>query len=285
MNHLAIEIEEDDNRYISDEDFGYFQDLVFQLAGITLSSKKKDLLLTRLTSHFKNTQFMNYSEYRNYLEGLPNSHEEWQRFINLMTTNKTDFFREIRHFEYIEEVLIPKWINSKKIEVKIWSAACSTGEEPYSLAMFLEEKLPKEMTYKILASDIDTNVLNKAQNAVYSMAKESEIPESFRQKSIEYGKGSIDGWFRVKAHLKNKITFKTFNLVDDLLPENEKFDLILCRNVMIYFSKIIVEKVAINLARSSNKDSTLFIGHSESLQGTNTPWKVSTASVYLNNKR
>ena len=84
---------------------------------------------------------------------------------------------------------------------------------------------------------------------------------------------------------KNKIIFKTFNLVDDLLPENEKFDLILCRNVMIYFSKIIIEKVAINLARSSNKDSTLFIGHSESLQGTNTPWKVSTASVYLNNKR
>ena len=284
MSYLASNSRQDD-RYISDEDFGYFQDLVFKLAGITLNDKKKDLLLTRLTSHFKNTQFENYSQYRNYLEGLPSSHEEWQRFINLMTTNKTDFFREIRHFEYIEEVLIPKWISSKKKEINIWSAACSTGEEPYSLAMFLEEKLPEGMAYKILASDIDTNVLKIAQNGVYSIVKAPEIPESFQQNSIEYGNGSIKEWFRIKAHLKNKITFKTFNLVDDQLPQNEKYDLILCRNVMIYFSRAVVEKVAINLAHSCTQEGTLFIGHSESLQGTNTPWKVLTASVYSKNKR
>lgn len=274
-----------EERYLSDEDFGYFQGLVFKLAGITLSDKKKDLLLTRLSSHLKNRQFESYSDYRHYLEGLSDSHEEWQSFINLMTTNKTDFFREIRHFEYIEEVLIPKWVSAKKTEVKVWSAACSTGEEPYSLAMFLEEKLPRGMTYKIFASDIDTNVLKRAQNAVYSMAKESEIPEPLRKKSIEYGQGAINEWFRIKAHLKNKITFQTFNLVEDQIPENEKFDLILCRNVMIYFSRAIVEKVAINLARSCTNEATLFIGHSESLQGTNTPWKVSTASVYAKNRR
>ena len=284
MNQIAFSNLKDD-RYISDEDFIYFQSLVFKLAGITLNDKKRDLLLTRLSSHLKNTQFEDYAEYRHHLEGLSSSDEEWQKFINLMTTNKTDFFREIRHFEYIEEVLIPKWKAAKKTEVKVWSAACSTGEEPYSLAMFLEEKLPTGMKYKILASDIDTNVLNKAQNAVYSLAKEPEIPESLRQNSIQYGQGAIHDWFRIKAHLKNKITFKTFNLVDDLLPESEKFDLILCRNVMIYFSREIIEKVAINLARSSAKDATLFIGHSESLQGTNTPWKVTTASVYSQNRR
>ena len=284
MNQIAFSNLKDD-RYISDEDFIYFQSLVFKLAGITLNDKKRDLLLTRLSSHLKNTQFEDYAEYRHHLEGLSSSDEEWQKFINLMTTNKTDFFREIRHFEYIEEVLIPKWKSAKKTEVKIWSAACSTGEEPYSLAMFLEEKLPSGMKYKILASDIDTNVLNKAQNAVYSIAKESEIPESLRKNSIQYGHGAIHDWFRIKAHLKNKIIFKNFNLVEDLLPENEKFDLILCRNVMIYFSREIIEKVAINLARSSAKDATLFIGHSESLQGTNTPWKVTTASVYSQSKR
>lgn len=274
-----------EERYISDEDFDYFQALVFKLAGITLSNKKRDLLLTRLSSHLKNTHFESYSDYRHYLEGLPESHEEWQSFINLMTTNKTDFFREIRHFEYIEEVLIPKWVSARKTEVKIWSAACSTGEEPYSLAMFLEEKLPVGMTYKIFASDIDTNVLKKAQNAVYSMAKETEIPEAIRKKSIQYGQGSINEWFRIKPHLKSKITFQSFNLVEDQIPENEKFDLILCRNVMIYFSRAIVEKVANNLARSCTNEATLFIGHSESLQGTHTPWKVATASVYSKNRR
>lgn len=284
MSELAIQQISQDERFIKDEDFAYFQALVFKLSGITLSDKKRDLLLTRLSSHLKKSDLGSYSDYRNYLQGLPENHGEWQSFINLMTTNKTDFFREIRHFDYIEEVLIPKWIQSKKSEIKVWSAACSTGEEPYTLAMFLEAKLPAGMTYKIFASDIDTNVLAKAKNGVYSMVKESEIPEDYRKKSIEYGRGEIADWFRIKSSLKSKITFSAFNLVEDSL-EDEKFDLILCRNVMIYFSRAVVEKVANNLAKSCLDDGILFIGHSESLQGTKTPWKVTTASVYSKNRR
>lgn len=283
MSELAIQFSKDE-RVINDEDFAYFQALVFKLSGITLSDKKRDLLLTRLTSHLKNSNLGTYSDYKNYLQGLPENHGEWQNFINLMTTNKTDFFREIRHFEYIEEVLIPKWIQSKKTEIKVWSAACSTGEEPYTLAMFLEAKLPAGMSYKIIATDIDTNVVTKARNGVYSMAKETEIPQEFRKNSIEYGRGEIADWFRIKSTLKNKVTFRNFNLVDDSM-EDEKFDLILCRNVMIYFSRAIVEKVAINLSKSCGDDGILFIGHSESLQGTKTPWKVTTASVYSKNRR
>lgn len=273
-----------EERSIKDEDFAYFQALVFKLSGITLSDKKRDLLLTRLSSYVNKNNLGSYTDYRKYLEALPENHEEWQNFINLMTTNKTDFFREIRHFEYIEEVLIPKWIQSKKTEIKVWSAACSTGEEPYTLAMFLEAKLPAGMTYKIFASDIDTNVLNKAKNGVYSMIKESEIPEEYRKNSIQYGRGEISDWFRIKSSLKSKITFANFNLVDDTL-DSEKFDLILCRNVMIYFSRAIVEKVANNLSKSCADDGILFIGHSESLQGTKTPWQVTTASVYSKNRR
>lgn len=284
MSDLAIQQFSKDERVIKDEDFEYFQSLVFKLAGITLSDKKRDLLLTRLTTHLKKINLGSYSDYRNYLQGLPKDHEEWQSFINLMTTNKTDFFREIRHFDYIEEVLIPKWIQAKKTEVKVWSAACSTGEEPYTLAMFLEAKLPVGMSYKIMASDIDTNVIEKAKNGVYSMGKESEIPHEYRKNSIDYGRGEIADWFRIKHSLKNKITFFNLNLVDQSL-EGEKFDLILCRNVMIYFSRAVVEQVANNLARACGDDGILFIGHSESLQGTKTPWKVSTASVYSKNRR
>lgn len=264
---------------MKDEDFEYFKVLVFDLCGITVNEKKRDLLLTRLSSHLKNSTFETYSDYRRYLQGLNHDHPEWQAIINIMTTNKTDFFREMRHFDYIEEVLIPYWVKNKKTEVLIWSAACSTGEEPYSLAMFMEEKLPKDISYKIIASDIDTNVISKAKNAVYSISKENEIPDSF-QKYIQRGKGNIEAWFRIKSQVKSKIEFRQFNLIEDQMPESIKFDLILCRNVMIYFSREIVEKVAINLSRSCHNDGELFIGHSESLQGTKTPWSVLTPSIY-----
>ena len=269
-----------EERYIKDEDFRFFQELVFNLAGITLSEKKRDLLLTRLGSYLRNKEFKDYTDYRHYLEKLPEDHVEWQALINLFTTNKTDFFREIAHFKYIENKLIPYWISSNKKEVKIWSAACSTGEEPYSLAMFLEQKLPSNIKYTIYASDIDTNVLSKAKNAVYNMTKEEEIPESFRKDSIQYGKETIKEWFRIKPHLKNKIKFFSHNLVDDALPDDEKFDLILCRNVMIYFSRQVIEQVAIKLYKSCMDGGELFIGHSESLQNTETSWVLSVPSVY-----
>lgn len=275
-----------EERFMKDEDFAYFQALVFKLAGITLSDKKRDLLLTRLSSHIKKNNFSSYSDYRSFLESVNDSHEEWQNFINLMTTNKTDFFREIRHFEYIEEVLIPYWIKSGKKEINVWSAACSTGEEPYSVAMFLEDKLPKDMTFKIWATDIDTKVIDRAENAVYSMAKENEIPESYHQpKFIQYGKGAINEWFRINPRLKSKITFRQFNLVEDEMPAEMKFELILCRNVMIYFSREIVERVAINLSKSIREDGVLFIGHSETLQGTKTLWGVTSPSIYSKKKR
>lgn len=280
MNELNATPKFREERYITDEDFRYFQDLVFNLAGITLSDKKRDLLLTRLGSYLRNKDFSTYTEYKNYLQRLPTDHEEWQLLINLFTTNKTDFFREIAHFNYIENTLIPFWIESKKKEVKIWSAACSTGEEPYSLAMFLEKKLPSHIKYTIFASDIDTNVLSKAQNGVYSMAKETEILDFLRKDSIEYGKGAIKDWFRIKANLKSKINFFSHNLVDGTLATTEQFDLILCRNVMIYFSREIVEQVANKLYQSCIDGGELFIGHSESLQSTETPWVLTLPSVY-----
>lgn len=269
-----------DEKNIQDDDFIFFQNLVLKLAGIYLSEKKRDLLKTRLGPYLRNSHFKNYGEYRDYLEGLKENHPEWQSLINLLTTNKTDFFREPAHFEFIEEVLIPLWIKAQKKEIHIWSAACSSGEEPYTLAMFLEKKLPSGINYKILATDIDTVILKKAENGVYPISKQAEIPEDFRGHSIDYGNHEVADWFRIKQSLKKKITFKNHNLIEDKLPQEQLFDLVLCRNVMIYFPKEIVGMVATKLYRATLQEGYLFIGHSESLQASKTAWTSAAPSIY-----
>lgn len=265
---------------IQEEDFVYFQSLFLKLAGIFLSEKKRDLLKTRLGPYLRKNNFLDYGAYISFLKGLPDTHPEWQNLINLMTTNKTDFFREPAHFDFIETTIIPQWVNAGKTEVHIWSSASSSGEEAYTLAMFLEKKLPKSIMYKILATDIDTAILNRGQNGVYSILKENEIPLEYRSDSIDYGTRDIKSWFRVKIKLKSNITFKQHNLIEDTLPSEQMFDLILCRNVMIYFPKDIVEKVANKLYKACHLEGYLFIGHSESLQASNTSWLSSAPSVY-----
>jgi chemotaxis methyl-accepting protein methylase len=269
-----------DNAEIGDDDFLFFQNLIMRLAGISMSSKKRDLLQSRLTPYIRDNNFKTYSDYRYYLENLNHENDEWQRLINLFTTNKTNFFRERSHFEYIEKSLIPFWKETKLKDVKIWSAACSGGEEPYSLAMFLEKKLPHNISYQVFASDIDTDILNKAMNGVYSKVKQPEIPTEYQKDSIALGKGEVGQWFRIQPHLKDKIVFFSHNLIKENLPSNEVFDLILCRNVMIYFSKPVIEKVARKLYEHCTAKGSLFIGHSESLQGTQTKWFMDTPSVY-----
>ncbi len=281
MSALAANFEASfDEKNIQDEDFKYFQNLVLNLAGIYLSEKKRDLLKTRLGPYLRNSNFRNYHDYRKYLEGLSPEHKEWQGLINLITTNKTDFFREPAHFEYIEDTLIPLWIKAGKKEIHVWSAACSSGEEPYTLAMFFEKHLPAGMTYKILASDIDTVILSKAQNGVYPVSKLPEIPEEFIKDSIDHGTREVSGWFRMKKHLKKNISFKIHNLIGEGLPQEQLFDLVLCRNVMIYFPKDVVGSVATKLYQATGSDGYLFIGHSESLQANKTPWFPAAPSIY-----
>ncbi len=268
-----------EEKYMQDEDFAYFQALVLNMTGISLGEKKRDLLQTRLGPYIRDNNFKNFSGYRQYLNTLPSDHAEWQKLINLVTTNKTDFFREPAHFDYIETNLIPQWIKMGKKEVHIWSAACSSGEEPYTLAMFLESKLPKDIKYKFFASDIDTNILVKAQNGVYPHSKYHEIPEEFK-KSVDLGRGVVSDWFRIKKNLKDNITFEIYNLIEDSMPGNQLFDLVLCRNVMIYFPKEIIKIVADKIYQSTTKEGTLFIGHSESLQAIKSGWLPHAPSVY-----
>lgn len=265
---------------LKEHELKYFCEMIENLAGIVLKASKHDLIKTRLRSRLVQMGFTNYSEYKNYLSSLPKQHEEWQSFINLLTTNKTDFFREPKHFDFLVQFFLPEWLKTNQKTLNIWSAASSTGEEAYTIAMILDKHLPKGREFKIFATDIDTNVVNSASNAVYSVSKKIEIPLEYHKNCLEFGKGEASGWFRIKQRIKDKVTFKQYNLIENKSPINEDtYDLIFCRNVFIYFAPKSVELVAKKLYQSTKPKGYLFIGHSESFQGLSHDWKLAGPSI------
>ena len=163
---------------LKETELRFFCKLIEDLAGISLKPGKHDLVKARLRSRLNHHGMSSYEDYKHYLEGLPKNDPEWESFINMLTTNKTDFFREPKHFEYLVETILPEWLKTSEKTLKIWSAASSTGEEAYTLAMVLDRYLPKDRDFKILATDIDTKVVKFAQNAVYPISKKSKFPQN-----------------------------------------------------------------------------------------------------------
>jgi chemotaxis protein methyltransferase CheR len=251
---------------LSPSDFLFFRDLIFQLSGIHLTEKKRDLLLARLRSHIEKNKIGSFADYRALLENVEPNHPELQRFVNLMTTNKTDFFREPKHFNFIINDLIPYFSENQKTDITIWSCASSTGEEPYTLSMVFSEHLPQGFQFKILATDIDTQVLSKAQNGVYPISKLSEIPEEYQGHNLNIGHEKVAGWFKISDSIHKKITFQQHNLIENSSLSDEKFDIIFCRNVLIYFTPETIRALMLKLHRTLKRDGLLFIGHSESIQ-------------------
>jgi chemotaxis protein methyltransferase CheR len=261
-------------------DLLYFCQTIERIAGIALKPSKHDLVRTRLRSRVAVGGYASFAEYRQFLESLPKDDPEWQHFTNLLTTNKTDFFREPKHFEFLISRILPEWLETKQGTFNVWSAASSTGEEPYTLAMVLDRHLPKDRTFRILATDIDTTVLGHTKNAVYPISKKDELPPEYQQSSIDIGRNEARGWFRIKPHLKEHVQCKTHNLVGPTTPGDEVFDLVLCRNVLIYFAPQTIERVQNKLFRTAKPGAYLFIGHSESFQGLEHRWSSVGPSVF-----
>lgn len=264
---------------LDEVDLRFFSDMIFKLTGINLTPAKSDLLKTRLRKRLQDRGFSSYREYRVLLENIPQSDPEWQLFINILTTNKTDFFREPKHFEYLIEKFIPEWIKTDEQTLQVWSAASSTGEEAYTLAMVLNKHLPKDRSFFILGTDIDTNVLKKAKNAVYSMMKFHEIPTEY-QSMVDIGADEVSGWFRIKNEIKNKVHFEQHNLIEGNFPTGKPFDIVFCRNVLIYFSRETVAQVNRKLFSATKSDGVCMIGHSESFHNIAHQWKSHEASIY-----
>ena len=252
----------DDSRefLFTDQDFERIRKLIYDRAGIALSPIKRDMVYSRLARRLRVTGIRTFGEYLRLLE--QGSSTELEAFTNSLTTNLTSFFREEHHFPLLQEFLQPRL---HKGNINIWCSASSTGEEPYSIAMSVAElygSIPSNV--KILASDLDTNVLDKARQGIYPIDRLNKVPEPLARKYFLRGGSVPEGYAQVKPELQSLLVFRQINLLDASWPMRGPFDAIFCRNVMIYFDKPTQYKILSKFVPLMMQDSLLFAGHSES---------------------
>ncbi|MBF0313411.1 MAG: protein-glutamate O-methyltransferase CheR [Oligoflexia bacterium] len=269
---------------LSDRDFNYLKDLIYRVAGLKLNETKKTLMQSRIYRRLIQLELDGYRQYIQYLEQNPT---EMEFYINALTTNKTDFYREKQHFDYLRHEYIPKLntLLSKQHNSKtlmIWSAACSTGEEVYTLAMEFNDIIsayPK-IDFRILGTDINTKVLDLAKTGVYARELiEHTVPLNIAAKSLLRGTGRCSGHYKIREELKSKIKFRQYNLMgEERFPT--QFDIIFVRNVLIYFDREGITKVIGNLLSHLRQDGLLFIGHSENLHGVDDQLKMIRSAVF-----
>ena len=250
----------------TDRDFKLVQQLVAEHTGINLTEAKKDLVYGRLSKRIRKLGLSSFQEYINYVN---DDHEsELINFINAITTNLTSFFRENHHFEYLRNKLIPELLqrNEDTRKIRIWSAGCSTGEEPYSIAITVLEALEQHPNWdvRILATDLDTNVVATATAGRYTEERITGIDKATKKRWFLKGSGNNSGHVRVSRELQDIITFRQLNLMNQW-PMKGSFDIIFCRNVVIYFDKPTQRVLFDRYANILSDNGGLFIGHSETL--------------------
>jgi chemotaxis protein methyltransferase CheR len=250
----------------TDKHFSRIRKFVTAHTGIVLTDAKKDMVYGRLSKRIRAQFEGSFDAFCHAVDEGDKAEQEY--LINAITTNLTAFFRENHHFEYLRDKLIPELLRQKQQsrKIRIWSAGCSTGEEPYSLAMTLREAIPgiDNWDVKILATDLDANVVQHGQDGVYTRERISGLDESRQRRWFKLGKGENQGLVKVKPELQQLIHFKRLNLLDDW-PMKGLFDVIFCRNVVIYFDKQTQSELFERYANILTPGGHLFIGHSESL--------------------
>jgi len=260
---------------ISDKEFSQFQTMIYDIAGISMSPAKKPLVSGRLA---KRVQYHGLSSFGEYFRLLMNNggDGELQIAVDLLTTNETYFFREPKHFDFLRDRVLPERKPGKPF--RVWSAASSSGEEPYSIAMLMADVLG-EAPWELIASDLSTRVLEKARNGLYPMERMEGIPKHYLTRFCLKGIGSQTGKFLITRELRNRVQFLQVNLNENL-PKMGEFDVIFLRNVMIYFDMETKRKVVSRMMSLLVPGGYLIIGHSESLNGVTDSLKVVVPSVY-----
>ena len=259
---------------ISDGEFEGLRRLLYREAGITLSDQKKTLVCARLGRRVTQLGLDSYAQYTRLIDGGRDP-AELQTAIDLLTTNETYFFREPKHFEWLRKVLQQAPAGRP---FRIWSAACSSGEEPYSLAMVAADVLG-ERPWEITASDISTRVLETARRGLYPMDRAERIPRAYLERFCLRGTGAHEGQFMVSRALRARIEFRQVNLQRPF-PEGAPYDLIFLRNVMIYFDNDTKKALAERLAQKLAPGGRLVIGHSETLNGITRVLRAEAPTLY-----
>lgn len=263
---------------LTPSEFEAIRRLSYEKFGLDLRSGKEDLVAARLGGQMRDLGFRSFHEYCHYVI-TDSTGEALTAMINALTTNHTSFLRELPHFEYLKREIVPTLKDRASIE--LWSAACSSGEEPYSVACALYEDLGPVVyrRVRILATDISTRVLETAERAVYPADRFQGLSETWMRKFMLRGEGQWEGWYRIKPELRSQVEFSRLNLVERF-PPGGSFSVIFCRNVMIYFDRKTQEALVNRLADRLEPGGHLFIGHAESLAGIQHPLQYVRPAIY-----
>lgn len=259
----------------SNADFSRVQALIYKHAGISLNDGKHAMVYSRLSRRLRSTGHNSFSSYLSWLESSGDENE-WQEFVNALTTNLTSFFREQHHFDVFAQLLKSKPGTSWKV----WCAASSTGEEPYSIIMTAMDALGNSPSFKLTASDIDSKVLATAAAGIYRMESASGLGQERLKRFFLKGKDSNAGMIRAKPELRRMIDFIQVNLIRDDWPFKEPFDAVFCRNVMIYFDPPTQRKVLERIHRVMKPGGTLFVGHAENFSDSKDLFVLKGKTVY-----
>ena len=262
------------------KDFKFISDVVAQRTGIVLSDAKHDMVYSRLVRRLRQLRLTDFSD---YLEIIKSGDEiEILEFTNAITTNLTSFFREKHHFEFLRSKVLPHLkLTKKDRRIRIWSAGCSSGEEPYSIAMTIRDVFPSLSGWdiKILATDLDTNMVQHASDGVYTEERVAGLDKKHSKKWVLRGRGDRSGDIRMSQELRDMITFKQLNLMDEW-PITGPFDFMFCRNVVIYFNKETQRDLFNRYANLVDDNGYLFIGHSESLHKVSDRFSLLGQTIY-----
>lgn len=262
---------------ITDPEFERLRRFFEHASGIRLADSKKVLVCGRLSRRLRHHGLDNYRDYIALIES-PEAREERQMAIDLLTTNETHFFREPKHFDLLRQELRDRLKAGLRGPLRLWSAASSTGEEAYSLAMTLAEELG-ERPWSVFASDLSTRVLDDARAGIYPRQRIEEIPRELAQRHVLEGYDECEGLYRIDPSLRKRVSFAQINLMEPL-PALEPFDMVFLRNVLIYFDNAGKQKIVESVARKLKPSGLLFIGHSETLSGISEVVKPVVPTVY-----
>lgn len=271
---------------LSDRQFQRFSTFIYDHAGIKMPPAKKTMLEARLQKRLKANAIHSFEEYGDYVFSQEGRTTELIHLIDVVTTNKTDFFREPAHFEFMVKTALPAILHARgdavRDPVRIWSAGCSTGEEPYTLAMVLSEFAAGGTDFRvaITASDICTQVLQTAKMAIYPEERTDPIPLNLKKKYLMRSREATKSLVRISPKLRSLVSFRRINFMDDDFGISEKMDIIFCRNVVIYFDKPTQQTLMRKFYKQLRPGGYLFIGHSETLSGLDVDFKAVASTVY-----
>jgi chemotaxis protein methyltransferase CheR len=273
---------------LSNDDFTRLSGLIYDECGIKMPDVKRTMLEARLGKRLKSLGLHSFGDYCNFLFSREGMERELLPMIDLVTTNKTDFFREAAHFDHMSLKVLPEWLSKGENpdrRLKVWSAGCSTGEEPYTLAMVLNEFALQHpgFDYSILATDISTRVLESAVTAVYDEEKIEPVPQPLKRKYLLRSRERSCGKVRIVPELRAKVRFRRLNFMDADFGIADRFDIIFCRNVVIYFDRPTQVRLLNKFCTHLAADGYVFMGHSETLNGLDVPLVMVHPTVYRKN--